>query len=407
MLVEIHMLQNHSPSNLNRDDLGAPKTAMFGGTLRARISSQCLKRSIRRSPLFMDPLKGFLGTRTVSFPERVREALGESAIPKEHHDQIVVACTQIAQAEPSRRAARKKETAGEDEFGARTAQLIFLAPNEAGEFVARLERLMHTMPKDYKKFLKTTEAGSEQAAAKKKPTGKGPSKPFWEELRESYQHNAVDIALFGRMTTSDAFEDVEATMQTAHALSTNDLTPEVDYFTAVDDLPGRAGAAYLEQGQFNSATFYKYFSVDWNALVKELGDAALAAKTVETFIHAAACTVPTGKRNSFGNSNLPDGILVELKERTIPTNYANAFLVPARPYSDSAGAHDIMEDSIRKLSHYVQTVVKGYGIQGKRWWFSTRTELPFEGADRAQTLPDMVNAVMQALQAKEHCHGNP
>ena len=52
MLIEIHAIQNHSPANLNRDDLGAPKTCYFGGVMRSRISSQCIKRSIRMSEEF-------------------------------------------------------------------------------------------------------------------------------------------------------------------------------------------------------------------------------------------------------------------------------------------------------------------------------------------------------------------
>ena len=47
MFVELHIIQNFPPSNLNRDDLGQPKDADFGGYRRARISSQCLKRSTR------------------------------------------------------------------------------------------------------------------------------------------------------------------------------------------------------------------------------------------------------------------------------------------------------------------------------------------------------------------------
>src|SRR5437867_758207 len=63
-LIEIHMIQNHSPSNLNRDDLGAPKTCVFGGVTRARISSQCLKRSIRRSQEFQRAMEHDGGVRT-------------------------------------------------------------------------------------------------------------------------------------------------------------------------------------------------------------------------------------------------------------------------------------------------------------------------------------------------------
>src|SRR6266545_2919488 len=47
MLIELHLLQNFAPSNLNRDDTGSPKDCEFGGFRRARISSQCIKRAIR------------------------------------------------------------------------------------------------------------------------------------------------------------------------------------------------------------------------------------------------------------------------------------------------------------------------------------------------------------------------
>src|SRR6516225_4308080 len=48
MRVEIHVLQTSAPSNLNRHDTGSPKDAEFGGYRRARISSQCQKRAVRR-----------------------------------------------------------------------------------------------------------------------------------------------------------------------------------------------------------------------------------------------------------------------------------------------------------------------------------------------------------------------
>src|SRR5580704_11593007 len=47
MLIELHLLQSFPVSNLNRDDIGQPKTVRFGGYTRGRISSQCLKRAAR------------------------------------------------------------------------------------------------------------------------------------------------------------------------------------------------------------------------------------------------------------------------------------------------------------------------------------------------------------------------
>lgn len=405
MLVEMHIIQNHSPANLNRDDLGAPKTAMFGGTLRARISSQCIKRSIRRSSLFGESLEGCLGTRTVSFPEIVGEELKSSDIPEKDHSAIIAACTGIA---TEKKGAEKKDRPGDDR--PRTDQLIFLGAGEANQFVKILDQLRSSMAEDYRKFLKAP--GKPDAS--KGPKGKKADEPgdkFWAALKEAFSHNSVDIALFGRMTTSRAFEDVEAAMQVAHAISTNQVVPEVDYFTAVDDVPGRAGAAYLEEGQFNSATFYKYFSLDWDSLVRnlhgkkdpkpqELNAAVdLAGKAFGAFIRAAACTVPSGKRNSFGNSNLPDAILIEVKQRSIPTNYANAFLVPATCSSDAGGTHDMVAQSIGMLDHYVATVVKCYEIESKRWWFSTRDdrEAPFSSAERVDTLSRLIGSALKEL----------
>ena len=62
-LIELHILQSFPVSCLNRDDVGAPKTATFGGVNRARISSQCLKRAIRELAQEMSPTL-FAGNRS-------------------------------------------------------------------------------------------------------------------------------------------------------------------------------------------------------------------------------------------------------------------------------------------------------------------------------------------------------
>ena len=84
-LIAIHLLQNHAPSNLNRDDNGDPKDAFFGGVRRARISSQALKRSIRHSDPFRDAFAGagLLGERTQLLPEWVRAELEQRQVSAE------------------------------------------------------------------------------------------------------------------------------------------------------------------------------------------------------------------------------------------------------------------------------------------------------------------------------------
>src|ERR1700730_16096003 len=76
--IEMHALRSFPPSNLNRDDLGTPKTAVFGGTRRLRISSPCLKRTWRMYEHFRGALgEAQLGLRTDRLPEQVLSALGD------------------------------------------------------------------------------------------------------------------------------------------------------------------------------------------------------------------------------------------------------------------------------------------------------------------------------------------
>jgi len=65
--IQLHILTNYAPANLNRDDLGRPKTAKMGGVDRLRISSQSLKRAWRTSDIFEETLKGYIGKRTKLF----------------------------------------------------------------------------------------------------------------------------------------------------------------------------------------------------------------------------------------------------------------------------------------------------------------------------------------------------
>jgi CRISPR system Cascade subunit CasC len=212
-----------------------------------------------------------------------------------------------------------------------------------------------------------------------------------------------DMALSGRMletskSATSKLENttVEAALQAAHAISTHAARPEVDYYVATDDIPGTdAGAGYVDEAMYASACFYKYFSIDWEQLVKNLkGNEALAAHTVGAFIRGAALTNPTGKQNSFAAHNLPDAILIQLSKGT-PTSYANAFAKPVE-----VGERDIIEQSIAQLAQYVHDLDKGYGKPEKRFWFSPnlRHTLSAENDhENFKSLDDLVPAVIGAL----------
>lgn len=203
----------------------------------------------------------------------------------------------------------------------------------------------------------------------------------------SYLPRSVDIAMFGRMTTSRAFKNVQASVQVAHALSANALKQEFDYYTAMDDLKpdSEPGADMIGDIEFNSCTYYKYLNVHWEELVKNLGgDKEIARRAALALLEAAAMAHPSGKQNSFGAFNLPDFVLVEVSDRNLPVSYANAFLKPVYGFSDKS----LMANSVDKLAEYVTRLSKVYNLDPKRAYL-TVDNLKFLDLQAQPSLEDL------------------
>lgn len=371
MLIQIHLLQNYAPANLNRDDTGSPKDAVFGGVRRGRISSQCLKRSIRKSQVFSESFaeRGLLASRTRLLPELIAEELNviqaESAIT----EAIVARIPEFGR-ESGKNKATDDDGAGEAESAesAATKQLIFIDRNELRPMAEKLLAIYQEEGKARWSKLKINEITRKLGASTPR---------------------SVDVAMFGRMTTSEAFENVQAAVQVAHALSTHTLAQEFDYFTAVDDISGESGAGMIGDVEFNSSTYYRYINIHWEQLVANLGDdRALAAEAVLALIEAAATAQPGGKQNSFAAHNLPDLILIEISRRNLPVSYANAFLNPVR----KPGNGSIMAESIERLGEYMDKIQATYQIAGERAFAATNSyELP--SAERLPSLPGLLEWV--------------
>jgi CRISPR system Cascade subunit CasC len=379
MLIQIHMLQNYAPANLNRDDSGSPKSAVFGGYQRGRISSQCLKRSIRRSATFAEAFQadGLLASRTKRLPQLIADALSALGADEEARRAIVERVPEIGQESAS----RKEATLDEEKL--ETRQLIFLSDDEVRRIAEKL--LAHYREVGLKKWQ------DRKALKIDEITGRlGASVP-----------RSVDIAMFGRMTTSAAFEDVQAAVQVAHALSTNQITHEYDYYTAVDDLKPQddPGAGMIGDVEFNSSTYYKYFNVHWEQLVQNLGgDAEIAARAVGALIEAAAIAQPSGKQNSFAAHNLPDFVLIEVSPKNIPVSYANAFLRPVY----RSGQETLMTGSINELASYSERVRRAYNLDGQRAYLSL-SGAPFPGAEERESLAGLQE--WAAARIEEAAHG--
>jgi len=372
MLIQIHILQNYAPANLNRDDTGAPKDAIFGGKRRGRISSQCLKRSIRRSATFEEAFKaaGLLGMRTRTLPSLIAAELRKMGVDDEIITAIISRVPEIGRESKKKTPEDDEPEVKEEENGAEseaaTKQLIFIAPNE---LAALAEKLLES----YKKI-----------GSAKWPKAKMPE--ITQNMGDSLPRS-VDIAMFGRMTTSNAFEDVEAAVQVAHALSTNALNEEFDYYTAVDDLSGESGAGMIGDVEFNSSTYYKYLNIHWEKLVENLGgDTKIARQAVLALLEAAALAQPTGKQNSFAAFSLPDFMAVEVSKRNLPVSYVNAFLKPVF----ASGDRTLMDASIEQFDAYVNGLTQTYNLSFDRAYLATNGAR-FTKAEKAASLSDLQN----------------
>ncbi len=304
--IEIHALQNFAPSNLNRDDTGAPKDAFFGGTRRARVSSQCLKRAIRE--YFKVQNKDWVADRT----KRVVDALIDrlSAVLKGHKDFSEENLLKAIEAAVNSLGGKK--TVKVDKEKKTTDVLLFLSPKE-------IDSLAQVINESFTDLLKAKL--SEQVVKNLNDAIDG----------ENRSRLSVDVALFGRMLAVMPDKNQYAACQVAHAISTHSVEREFDFYTAVDDRKPEdtTGADMMGTIEFNSACFYRYAVVDWEKLVANLqGNTTLAENGLKAFLDGFVIAEPTGKQNSFAAHNPPEFISISVRRNTAPRNLANAFETP-------------------------------------------------------------------------------
>jgi CRISPR system Cascade subunit CasC len=355
VFIEVHLIQNFAPSCLNRDDTNAPKDCEFGGHRRARISSQCIKRAIRRQfeqDLILD--KANLAYRTKRLEGEVGRVLKEKKDASQAEQLAAALLTGI-------------EIASEDK---KTEYLLFLGRQEIGAIAAFVEEHWDKLAEVAAEHGRLRQ---ENQAAKKKKSAKEMKKILREivpaDLRKNLLQSldggrAADLALFGRMLADMPQKNILAACQVAHALSTNRVNMETDYYTAVDDLKPEdtAGADMIGTVEFNSSCFYRYANIDFGQLVENLqGDEELARQTVKAFLQAAVEAVPTGKQNSTAAHNPPDCVFVVVRDWGL-WSLANAFVQPVRASADRS----LVEESIRRLDGYWGRLVSGYGDDGIR-----------------------------------------
>jgi CRISPR system Cascade subunit CasC len=384
LFIEFHLIQNFAPSNLNRDDTGAPKDAIFGGQRRARVSSQCLKRSARdwfcSSTLIPDK---HLGTRTRHLDRTLLSELQAIGIANTDSFNEIV---KLALKDKKAKDEKEKEKTEKDEQKEKVlSYLLYLSVPEIDAFRALVG--------EHQEILKNL-------AAKKKIKASDIPNELKNAVKECLSRsNAVDVALFGRMLADLPEQNQHAACQVAHAISTHRVEREFDYFTAVDDKGDvdETGAGMIGQVEFNSATFYRYAVIDPRKLVANLkGDKELALKGIGAFAQAMARAIPTGKQNTFAAHNPPSFVGVVLRHSS-PFNLANAFEKPIWPRQDK----ELTAQSVERLAVQETSVAEAYGDGRDVWVFLDLTgEWPTDKGQSVKTLDALADWVVDHIRAE-------
>ncbi len=375
--LEFHILQSFPVSCLNRDDVGAPKTAIVGGTVRARVSSQAWKRPVRMT---MHELGSTHGTRTKLIARIIEDACLERGATAEQAkvcgesiERVFIkqkADEDAANAKKAKKAKKAKEEeeidpSEEDSDSEKADALLFLSPNE-------IEILGNVLK----------ESGFDPLKVIPEKDQKKQVKEVSDLIKKGAQSkvDALDIALFGRMVAQAAELNIESAASFSHAISTHKVSNEVEFFTALDDLQDDPGAAHMGSLEFNSATYYRYVSLDLGQLAKTLAGQSLP-EAVESFVHALFVAIPSARQSTQSAAS--------------PWEFAKVLVRRGQrlqvPFETAIKAKDggFLQPSIDFLTNYLSRQEKMHGS-----FFGKQSEYTY-GLDENFSIDDLITELKQ------------
>lgn len=403
--IQISTLTSYPAALLNRDDSGLAKRIRFGGAMRTRVSSQCLKRHWRMAE---DRYALSAVNPGLTMSIRSRETFNREVLPLVVaggvEEALAVAVLQglgkqLYEGKDKDADAKKAEARKEDRHPLARKEVVVLGRAEveylagqAGEIVKELGGNIPAAPKDRDKAIKDC------LDKRYKRTSLG------ENLKALTAGAGLDAAMFGRFVSGDPEARVDSAVHVAHALTVHAEAAETDYFTAVDDLltASEGGSGHLGAAELTSGLYYTYVVVDVPQLVSNLtgkdagdwlaADRTLAARTVKHLIHLMATVSPGAKLGATAPYDHAGLVLAEAGERQ-PRTLANAFLKPV------ALSGDVFEATVQALAAYLEGMDGMYGREETRW---LACRLPadglagFAGTER-RTLPQLADAVEAAI----------
>lgn len=363
LYVDVHVLQSVPPSCVNRDDTGSPKSAIYGGATRARVSSQCWKKAMRG--MFCD-------------------IFSEEVLAKRTKRIVGMVAEQIE---------AQNDNLDRDEAVAKAEQVL----KTAGLKIKSVDK-----GTDALFFMSTAQAKALAELVKDDPdvTNDKPSKAVKNKVQNVLKASpGIEIALFGRMVADDPSLNTDACAQVAHSISTHKVIKEYDYFTAVDDLSPEdtAGAGHIDTVEYNSATLYRYATVAAHDLLKHLD--GKTAEAVRGFVHAFVCSMPTGKQNTFANRTVPAAVLITLRNDQ-PVNLVGAFERPVKAGNNDDDGY--IEASAKAFVEHTEDVYKNW--LGKPELSLATGEL-FAALAEPQPLQDLIKTLETELSKRLEISG--
>jgi len=365
--LELHIIQSVPVACLNRDDLNSPKTAIFGGVQRARVSSQSWKRAIRERAKELDAEENnglFNGDRTRRMVYTLKSRLVDRGLTEDVAVAIAERVADIVETLDSKTDGggyKKIKTVmffSKAEYDA-IADGIANSPDVQASARALGEAISGGNAKEKEKALKAMAKTLEKGAIAK-------------TIKSAQLKDAADIALFGRMVANDPSLKVDGASMFSHILSTHKADNEIDFFAAVDDLnKDETGAGMTSTLEFNSATYYRFAALNLDALAKDthLGDAVFQdgtkertietrRKVVETFLKATIQAIPSARKTTMNGNTLPVYVLGVVREKGHPIQLVNAFESPVRPSSKGFAV-----ESINRMNQEYSDLAETWGIE--------------------------------------------
>jgi CRISPR system Cascade subunit CasC len=403
--LQIHTLTSYSASLLNRDDAGFAKRMPFGGAVRTRISSQCLKRHWR-------VFDGDYSLAGLNEPDSVRsrisfETFVVQPLKKEHVPEEVARAVahkiigvlfggeekqkkmeeKQKQAEQRQKKAEKLETSGASKATAGSS--TGAAENAVTDQVTVLGRpeldYLCKLAREAIREAGGTGATKEKAVAEIEKRMK--DRKLKENLQSLKLGAGLGAALFGRMVTGDILARVDAAIHVAHAMTVHGQLTESDYFSAIDELlreEGEQGSGHINASELTSGLFYGYVVVDIGGLVRNLGgDPGLAGDVAKSLVHTSATVSPGAKRGSTAPYSYSHLVLLE-SGRTQPRSLANAYLEPVSTEGNVA------LNAYRALAGFLADFQKVYGNGEQRVHAGIGTDKVFFKKDGEQPVSDAV-----------------